>query len=235
MPALTINTENTTSRPPSPSRPPVSPITPVLGPARLPGDGNGNGGSSNVNNVNRGQAQAQAVTGTSTQQEQQRFARQTFTHSQPDQIVAIKATISALQVQKIRATNDMQALSKAKNEALENSEAFLRDLVSGRVRQTDGFNIVSDDGPAWSSLPKQQDVLRCPPINWSQYGVVGESLDKLHAEQVARPTEGTPAAIGSGGMYEFKGGDGKQERYGGVAAPFSPLKDKIEKKPRGKK
>ncbi|KAI0555378.1 hypothetical protein F4679DRAFT_166156 [Xylaria curta] len=84
--------------------------------------------------------------------------------------------------------------------------------------------------PPWTQIPKPQNVVRCPPINWSQYAVVGESLDRLHNEQVRRPAQGTPATMTPEGRFEFKGGDGKQERYMGVAAPYAPGKDKIDGK-----
>ncbi|KAK1825675.1 hypothetical protein QBC39DRAFT_366299 [Podospora conica] len=91
----------------------------------------------------------------------------------------------------------------------------------------------NDSAPPWTRLPRPQTVVRCPPINWAQYGVVGESLDKLHAEQVAAPTAGVPAPLGPGGSYEFKAAvDGQQppaNRLVGVAAPYAPGKDKIEK------
>ncbi|KAK1757668.1 hypothetical protein QBC47DRAFT_451071 [Echria macrotheca] len=98
---------------------------------------------------------------------------------------------------------------------------------------------------AWSKLPKPQTIVRCPPINWAQYAVVGESLDKLHAEQVAAPTPGAPMVLGPGGAYDFNAGDGDQQQQGqqgqqgrklvGVAAPYAPGKDKIEKKTKGKR
>jgi len=99
----------------------------------------------------------------------------------------------------------------------------------------------SASAPPWRALPKPQSVVRCPPINWSQYGVVGESLDKLHAEQQRAPTQGVPATLkpGPGGLtYEFKGessGSGEQKKLVGIAAPYAPGKDKLEKKPRGGK
>jgi hypothetical protein len=93
------------------------------------------------------------------------------------------------------------------------------------------------EAQAWSSLPRPQNVVRCPPINWSQYAVVGESLDKLHADQLARPSEGSPASIGVGGTYEFKGVPlgGDQRPIVGIAAPYTPGKDKLDKKPKGAK
>ncbi|KAL1870425.1 hypothetical protein Daus18300_005111 [Diaporthe australafricana] len=88
--------------------------------------------------------------------------------------------------------------------------------------------------PSWTNLPTPQDVVRMPAINWSKYAVVGESLDKLHKEQLSKPTLGMPATAGADGKaYEFKGepnpDDGKKSV--GIAAPYDPLHDKI-KKPR---
>lgn len=178
--------------------------------------------------------------------------------SNPDAI-ALKSAISVLQLQRQRAAADIQALNRVKDQAVQDPDAFVKDLVAGKVnsgqsqaqrnKANDGGNDDDDDDDDsgdnsgaskaqkprdWSSLPKPQDVVRCPPINWSQYAVVGESLDKLHNEQVTHPTQGAPFVVGAGGTYEFKG-DGKQERRDGVAAPYAPGKDKIDRKPKSKK
>lgn len=220
----------------------MSPITPPLNATALPGD-------------------------PAASQEQQQSQRQTFTHttqqtpttlplapgpepidfdSNPDTI-ALKSAITVLQLQRQRATADIRALSRAKEEAVGDPEAFVRDLVAGKVNQPAGSAATGsdddddddDDGEKatsqdrqWTTLPKPQDVVRCPPINWSQYAVVGDSLDKLHAEQVSRPTQGTPAAYipGHAGMYEFRGGDGRQETYQGAAVPYNPVKDRVDRK-----
>lgn len=248
MPALTISTENpkrssSRSRSASPARPPVSPITPTLAPVRpavhhAPPD------------------------------------RPLLTHSQPDQtaipapapqpiafdsnpdVIALKSAISILQMQRQKATADIQVLNRAKEEAVHDPEAFIRDLSAGKVNspsrgfQNDDSDDSDDDageGPskksseqqpppaAWATLPTPQNIVRCPPINWSQYAVVGDSLEKLHSEQVNRPSQGTPAVVGANGMYEFTAGQGRQEKYPGVAAPYNPLHDKIDKKSRGKR
>ncbi|KAI0535738.1 hypothetical protein GGR58DRAFT_477944 [Xylaria digitata] len=104
------------------------------------------------------------------------------------------------------------------------------------TEETPNMKKSSDAGrpgpPPWTSIPRPQNVVRCPPINWSQYAIVGESLDKLHNEQTQRPAQGTPATLMPEGQFEFKGGDGggvgKQERYIGVAVPYAPGKDKID-------
>lgn len=216
----------------------MSPITPPLAATRLAGDEAAK------------TAQQQKPQGPSQP------PRQTFTHttqqtsstlplapgpepidfdSNPDTI-ALKSAISVLQLQRQRAVADMQALSRAKDEAVGDPEAFVSDLVAGKVNKPQGAgdDNGSDDaqGRQWTTLPKPQDVVRCPPINWSQYAVVGDSLDKLHAEQVARPTQGTPAEYipGHAGMYEFRGGDGRQESYQGPAVPYNPVKDRVDRK-----
>lgn len=188
----------------------------------------------------------------------------------PDAL-ALRSAISILQLQRARATADMQALGRAKAAALADPGGFVADLVGGRVRgegdllvgggeassssssssEDDDVKEENEDGtavrkrqkggdaPPWTKLPRPQTVVRCPPVNWAQYGVVGESLDKLHAEQVAAPTAGVPAALGPGGAFDFKtAGDGQQreppaKRLVGVAAPYAPGKDKIEKKRKG--
>jgi hypothetical protein len=240
--------------------------------------------------------------------------------SNPD-VLALKSAISILQLQRARATADIQTLKRAKDAALADPEAFVTDLHEGRVQvvgdpllsgagvrttaeedsdsdsdsdedeeeqpdgqtgqpraktEADGDTAMANGAeappkppsrpkkpkqktrrkpgaadtskpPPWQRLPKMQSVVRCPPINWAQYGVVGESLDKLHAEQVAAPTPGAPLVLGPGGTYEFKAGDGGDQansaagggeqprRLVGIAAPYNPLRDKLDKKGKGSK
>lgn len=199
----------------------------------------------------------------------------------PD-VLALKSAISILQLQSAKAKRDMVALQKAKEAALADPEAFIKDLEDGKVRmggsgleaavahdeddddssdddddeeggdpqkEASGQNGVKNEpsdisvdkkpklekpvSKPWSQLPNKQNVVRMPPINWSQYAVVGGSLDRLHNEQVARPTQGTPATIGADGTYVFQGA-GRQEEYNGIAAPYDPLKDRLVKKPKPK-
>jgi hypothetical protein len=81
----------------------------------------------------------------------------------------------------------------------------------------------------WEALPTPQNVVRCPPVNWNQYAVVGESLDKIHRDQIERPSEGAPMRVGSDGQL-ISGGEGQRRQSDlGVAAPYQPGRDKIEK------
>ncbi|RCI07812.1 hypothetical protein L249_5790 [Ophiocordyceps polyrhachis-furcata BCC 54312] len=209
--------------------PPVSPITPTLPPAHL-------------SDVTPQQPLPSPVS-----------RLPVYTHAkQPDQVaaqpppppepidfdtnpdvLALKSAISVLQVQKKRAAADIHSLSSARDAALDDADAFVRDLAAGNVNASNAADV--DNAKPWTSLPCPQDVVRCPPINWSQYAVVGDSLDKLHAEEVRRPSQGIPATVGPDGSYEFKGVEGPRETYPGVATPFAPGKDRIERKPKAKR
>ncbi|KAM3434656.1 hypothetical protein MY4824_005335 [Beauveria thailandica] len=245
MPALTISTDKNNStaataatpqpRAASPaSGPPMSPITPPLRATQLPGNV---GASSSRPTLAHTTQQTPVTLPLAPGPEPIDF------DANPDTI-ALKSAIAVLQLQRQRATADIQALSRAKDEAIADPEAFVRDLAAGKVNNpaaaTGSDDDEEEDAPVqqqqqkrhWNTLPKPQEVVRCPPINWSQYAVVGDSLDKLHAEQVARPTQGTPAAYipGHAGMYEFRGGDGRQETYQGAAVPYNPVKDRVDRK-----
>ncbi|RDL38566.1 uncharacterized protein BP5553_02906 [Venustampulla echinocandica] len=82
---------------------------------------------------------------------------------------------------------------------------------------------------SWPALPTPQNIVRCAPINWTQYAVVGESLDKLHKEQQARPSEGMPQQVGPDGQLLFGGEGQRRVSDMGVAAPYQPGRDKIDK------
>ncbi|EAQ90887.1 hypothetical protein CHGG_02822 [Chaetomium globosum CBS 148.51] len=355
MPGITITTKlpprtaeagttppcqaSASSRQQSPSRPHVSPITPTQESTEFMGSRPAHPAPTTAQSTLPDFAAGRPVFTHTTQTDQVGMtpppAQPIDFESNPD-VLALKSAISILQLQRARATADVQLLSRAKDAALANPEAFTADLVSGRVRMegdpltsgrmrsanggpaendsesesdsdadshpadqngdgtrqqvtpesefktdsrttptspttttttttngAEGSNQRSHhpssssasslapgtaSAPAWQTLPKPQTVVRCPPINWAQYGVVGESLDKLHAEQVAAPTPGAPMALGQGGAYAFKagaaaaggggGGGGGGEparRLNGVAAPYNPMKDKVEKKGRGGK
>ncbi|KAI9783885.1 MAG: hypothetical protein M1816_001137 [Peltula sp. TS41687] len=64
-------------------------------------------------------------------------------------------------------------------------------------------------------IPLPQNVVRCPPINWAKYRVVGESLDKIHAERTRRPGTGEATQ------------DGARAPEVLLAAPYSPFAGKV--------
>ncbi|KAI8301473.1 hypothetical protein K4K59_001024 [Colletotrichum sp. SAR11_240] len=243
------------SRSSSPARPPISPITPTLPPARLADPAAPFAAGRPVFTHSTQPATAATSAIPPPRPEPIDF------ESNPD-VLALKSAISILQLQQKKAAADIQGLNQAKIAALGDPAEFLADLGAGKVHaQGDKLFPESDsdsddeEGPKrakmegvtagqgkapeprpWESLPKPQNVVRCPPINWSQYAVVGESLDKLHADQIARPSQGAPATMGPSGTYEFTGVPGGNQRpYVGVAAPYTPGKDRIDKKAKGAK
>jgi hypothetical protein len=173
--------------------------------------------------------------------------------SNPDTL-ALKSAIAVLLTQSKTATNDIAMLERTKARAMADPETFLRALDSGSIKSRGDslFHPISidkedvgageDEEPkiprskddvgnmSWEPLPIPQTVVRTPSINWAQYGIVGESLDKIHADQLARPVEGTPARVNSDGQVVFNGGDWNRRQADlGIAAPYTPGRDKIEK------
>lgn len=59
--------------------------------------------------------------------------------------------------------------------------------------------------------------MRCPPVNWAKYHVVGEALDKLHEEQRRRP-------VNDQGNDDTLGVEGEDHI---IAAPYNPWKDRL--------
>ena len=75
----------------------------------------------------------------------------------------------------------------------------------------------------FGEIPSEQNVVRMPPINWAKYHIVGESLDKLHAEQRARPVPGQPLRD-----EDLKPKPRAPEHV--IASPYDPWRDKLEGK-----
>jgi hypothetical protein len=73
-----------------------------------------------------------------------------------------------------------------------------------------------DGSPAspFGHIPVPQNVVRMPPINWAKYQVVGEPLDRMHEEQLYRPSPGQPSR------------ERAPEHV--LASPYRPLVDHLE-------
>lgn len=167
---------------------------------------------------------------------------QTIDLSQNPDALAVKSAISILQMQMRNAKRDMVTLQRIKERAMEDPEGFVGSLKEGEQREREenarkrGRMVVdtesssdededeeSEEGqqvngaqaetPKWEALPTPQNVVRCPPVNWAKYGVMGESLDKLHDDQIRRPSQGIPATINADWSTTHKYGDGTKEDY----------------------
>ena len=78
------------------------------------------------------------------------------------------------------------------------------------------------EGPATDKsslppIPEPQNIIRCPPVNWAKYHVVGESLDKMHDEQRRYPGSAEPPRTQQGNKAPPHA----------VAAPYSPFTDGV--------
>jgi hypothetical protein len=73
------------------------------------------------------------------------------------------------------------------------------------------------DATKFPAIPQPQNIVRCPPVNWAKYHIVGEPLDKLHAEQKRYPGSSEPPRT-------HQGAKAPPHR---VAAPYSPFTDGI--------
>jgi hypothetical protein len=170
----------------------------------------------------------------------------------------LKSAISILQLQRKTAERDIKILRRIKERAAEEPNEFLDKLAKGDIK-TVASDSISDseededvemfiDGPEgqkvngaspdgglkkqqeWERIPGQQNVVRCPPVNWEKYAVVGESLDKMHQDQLARMSEGMPQRF-IDGQYHF-GGEGQRRAShlgNSISAPYTPGKDLAEK------
>lgn len=67
----------------------------------------------------------------------------------------------------------------------------------------------------FAAIPQPQNIIRCPPVNWAKYDIVGEPFDKLHEEQRRWPGHKEPP----------KGANGSRAPPHAVAAPYSPFID----------
>merc|ERR1711977_636045 len=201
MPSLTVDTSPTnTSRPDghsptstsksrsaSPVRPPVSPITPTLRAARPVQNGR----------QTYTHSQPPQIAVSAPAPEPIKF------EENPD-VLATKSAISILMMQARIAAEDIKSLQRTKERGLQDPDEFMRALQAGEIKQKgDTFmGLAQDDdeeeeedstkpgeSKSWEKLPKPQDVVRMPHINWDQYAVVGESLNKLHSEQLRNPPE----------------------------------------------
>lgn len=148
----------------------------------------------------------------------------------------------------------MQTLEEQKSTAMAHPEAFARGVSEGKVKARGVQGIIptadeqdqtgdsEEDDVATGShhaldagdgseaykhfgiIPSAQNVVRMPPVNWAKYHIVGESLDKLHEEQRARPSQGQPLRD-----EDLRPRERASESV--IAAPYNPWVDKVGEKP----
>ncbi|KAJ5238330.1 hypothetical protein N7468_002949 [Penicillium chermesinum] len=157
-----------------------------------------------------------------------------ISESENPDAIALRSAISILQMQKQQSLRDINTLERLKEAAGANPEAFARDLADGRLRTEEDHGTViqfsdnramdagedaddnekADGTSSFGRIPKPQNIVRMPPINWAKYQIVGEPLDRMHEEQLHRPSPGAPRR------------EPAPEHV--LASPYRPLVDRIE-------
>jgi hypothetical protein len=246
MPALTLSTEdaaldvqatspataleNERDGSSSPARPSYSPITPVFPSASLVGT---------AGTYQHGSPQSSVPP----------LPAAPLSESENSDAIALRSAISILQLQRQQSVRDLQKLEKQKHDAVAHSNGFAEELVAGRISMGDNGGLIglplisnttrtseesaieedlSDSGvrdtptqtPRFGPIPTPQNIVRCPPINWAKYHVIGDSLHKLHEEQRLRPASGEPQKD-----------EPRRAPVHVIAAPYRPFEDKIADPP----
>ncbi|EMD93872.1 hypothetical protein COCC4DRAFT_48884 [Bipolaris maydis ATCC 48331] len=219
------------SRSPTPDRPPVSPLTPTATAAQLAP-------------VERSEARprpAPPPTATFTPQP----PSVAISESDNPDAIALRSAISLLQLQRDKSKRDLKALEDLKAAAIADPQAFARSLHQQRAQQSHSYQDIltptlsglghdqdathpdarndsaridaEPSAPRFPPIPQPQNVVRCPPINWDKYHIVGEPLDKIHQEQKKWPGSADPPRTKAG----------HRAPPHSVAAPYSPFTDGI--------
>lgn len=223
-----IDGNTNTDRSSSPPAPPYSPITPVMTTSDLAAS---NGGFQHAPPESPAQPPPPMP----------------FSESDNSDAMALRSAISILQIQRQQALRDMKALEEQKKLAVADPEGFADAVAAGHVKTTrsgglfvgpnpdnktedlpehgDTDSMDTDDEEQkptrtkskFADFPGAQNVVRCPPVNWAKYHIVGEPLDRLHEEQRARP---------SPGQLHTDDDSGRAPEHV-IAAPYNPWVDKL--------
>ncbi|KAF1999426.1 hypothetical protein P154DRAFT_535442 [Amniculicola lignicola CBS 123094] len=223
------------SRSRSPDRPPVSPITPTASIAQLAPLGPlGPLGPSERRTTNIVPPQDAAF--------RKQPPPVPISESDNPDAIALRSAISLLQLQREKSKRDLQTLQQLKAAAVSDPPAFARaleaqkaqkaqaptaavDMLTPTLSNASGLVLQPSDtsngeqrngaAPKLPAIPQPQNVVRCPPVNWAKYHVVGEPLDKMHEEQKQYPFATEPP----------RNPLGMKAPAHAVAAPYSPFSD----------
>ncbi|KAL5116279.1 hypothetical protein ACEQ8H_005837 [Pleosporales sp. CAS-2024a] len=238
MPALVVDTNprpasssDASSAAASPDRPPVSPITPRASVAQLAP-------------VERAQVPRPAPPPVATFRQQPPSVA--LAESDNPDVIALRSAISLLQLQREKSRRDLKALAELKTVAVADPHGFVQSMQQKRAHAAQSYADVltptlagladapvAPDAPKDSAdvgapagptkfppIPQPQNIVRCPPVNWDKYHIVGEPLDKLHEEQQKWPGQSEPPRTQSGARAPPHA----------IAAPYSPFTDGIARK-----
>ncbi|KAB8356681.1 hypothetical protein FH972_024257 [Carpinus fangiana] len=146
---------------------------------------------------------------------------------------ALRAALAVLQIQRDKSARDIKTLAQLKDAAARDPQRFVDEMLKGNLGHpapavedplaptledddSDDEDVDSDDKDSLPKFPTRQNIVRCPPVNWAKYHVLGDSLDKLHEEQRRRPNLGEPS------VGEWTG------REHVIAARYDPWQDPLQ-------
>lgn len=103
----------------------------------------------------------------------------------------------------------------------DDDDAHLQNAQSGADARKDSSTDVEVkmNSTRFPAIPQPQNIVRCPPVNWAKYHIVGEPLDKMHDEQKKWPGQSEPPRTQTGARAPSHA----------IAAPYSPFTDGIGK------
>ncbi|MCJ1306741.1 hypothetical protein MMC25_000384 [Agyrium rufum] len=78
-----------------------------------------------------------------------------------------------------------------------------------------------------NTLPGPQNIVRCPPVNWAKYHIVGDALNRIHKQQKLWPSLGEPGGSEAASLAGMTDRPPKTA----IAAPYDPWTNKLTKSP----
>ncbi|KAL1794957.1 hypothetical protein ACET3X_006773 [Alternaria dauci] len=129
-----------------------------------------------------------------------------------------QAFVKSLQEQRAQASHSYHdILTPTLSHLADASSSHGQDTSSADMRKDSTHMDAKPDPPKFPAIPQPQNIVRCPPINWEKYHIVGEPLDKIHEEQKKWPASAEPPRTKSG----------QRAPPHSVTAPYSPFTDGI--------
>ncbi|KAK1911888.1 hypothetical protein P3342_010972 [Pyrenophora teres f. teres] len=128
-----------------------------------------------------------------------------------------EAFVRSLQDQRAQASQSYQDVLTPTLAGLTDPVRTDEERPSSADARKDSTKEAKPEPPKFPPIPQPQNIVRCPPINWDKYHVVGESLDKMHEEQKKWPGSSEPPRTKSG----------QRAPPHSVTAPYSPFTDGI--------
>jgi hypothetical protein len=139
--------------------------------------------------------------------------------------LALRSALRLLILQRDRAKRDILDLEQMRAAALTEPVQFVEYIQSQKrghqLCKKSSWNSSIDGGKKPNifegrEIPKPQEIYRCPPIEWSQYKILGTPLDKLHEHQ-KRNIHVSPSRAGIvGGASSSPAGVPSSMQTGGI-------------------